>query len=71
MSYDDCAPSMSIAEFCRLEKIHRSTFHNWVRAGLAPHTYRVGRVIRISYGAYASWRHHVGAALSANTFAAA
>lgn len=52
---------VTIADFCKQQRISRFTFRNWSRKGLAPKVYKVGRLVRISGDAYRQWKLKVGA----------
>jgi hypothetical protein len=48
-------PSLSIDEFCTLERISAPTYHKLKRLGLGPREMRIGRIIRISPEARLDW----------------
>ena len=59
-------PSLTIAEFCALEKISRGGLYKiWAR-GEGPAVYRIGKSVRISQQARAEWRRRLEAASNNN-----
>jgi hypothetical protein len=49
-------PSLTIDEFCALEKISRAFFYKLDRQGKAPRTYRAGVTRRITPEMHDEWR---------------
>jgi excisionase family DNA binding protein len=48
--------SISIDEFCGLERITRPTWYRMIAAGTAPIHYHIGSGVRIAYDDYERWR---------------
>jgi hypothetical protein len=51
----DAEPSLTINEFCSLERISRSTYYNMQRAGLGPDEALIGAHRRITAEARRRW----------------
>lgn len=47
--------SISIAEFCQKHRIGKTFFYKLARNGMAPETYKIGRIVRISEDAERAW----------------
>ena len=58
---DDSRPSETIAQFCAIEGISRSTYHKMRRDGFGPDETRVlnSKIIRISAAAHDAWRQRM------------
>jgi hypothetical protein len=52
----DSGQSLTISDFCALERISRRTFYNLLEQGQAPEFYKVGFHLRITPQAHAEWR---------------
>lgn len=50
---------LSIEEFCRRNKISRSTFYALLQAELGPKTLKIGRSVRIRRSAERRWRRQM------------
>jgi len=48
--------SLTIRDFCEIEKLSRGSFYKLDRTGKAPLTYRVGVTRRITPEAHQAWR---------------
>lgn len=48
--------ALTVDDFCRSEKISRSTYYNMKARGEGPREMRIGKCVRISPEARATWR---------------
>lgn len=50
------SPSLTIDEFCAVERISRTFYYKLEKSGIGPRTMKVGACRRISPEAHAEWR---------------
>jgi predicted DNA-binding transcriptional regulator AlpA len=49
-------PTLTIADFCRSEKISRAFYYKLQRTGQGPKTFNIGAMVRITPDAVRQWR---------------